>query len=104
MSKKWKVTSPRCIAASLRSLGSATRFDLSIQVGRSRSHGIVARFVQTLNTYQGVTTGRKVPLSETGRLQSQLSSAILPEQASLPDVATYHLDRTMPCLVHDGPF
>ena len=36
-------------------------------------------------------------------LQPQLTRAVLTEEIALPDVPTYHLNRPMPCLVHDGP-
>ena len=37
-------------------------------------------------------------------LQAELARAILPEQASIADVAPDHLNRAMPRLVHDGAF
>jgi hypothetical protein len=35
-------------------------------------------------------------------LQSQLSPAILPEQTSVPNIASDHLHGSVPSLVHDG--
>jgi hypothetical protein len=37
-------------------------------------------------------------------LQPQPPSAILPKQASIPDITPYHLHRPMPHLIHYRPF
>ena len=41
----------------------------------------------------------------TGRmgLQPQLARAVLPKQASNPDIPPYHLNRPMPGLIHNRP-
>src|ERR1700681_1437510 len=41
---------------------------------------------------------------EHGHYQTQLPSAVLPEQAPIADIAAHHLYRTVAGLVHGGSF